>query len=183
MLALFQCCAKPFFAASQESTGLRGGPGFRQPHPIILCVRCPHCSQRAEALLAPPCVLAHNSPTIQAGIRLLREPHGALLSPIHLSSGRRIQVPIEGDSPLTRAWDLVIALSAAANASSAPRRDELSLEATSAILIGLNPELRSQVGSATAHCEQANAPKVAPTCNWEQVRLSWKRSPETLEQQ
>ena len=177
MLALFQCCANPFFAVSKETDGLRYGPGFRQPKPTILRLRCPHCSQRAEARLASPCVLAHTSPTIQAGTRLLREPHGARLSPIQLTSGRRGEVPTEGGFPLSRAWDLVTALSAASSASHLSRPGDLSPELSAAVIAYHHPDLQAQVRAAAFHCSVANGSLHSPTCRWEIVRMAWKHAP------
>ena len=179
MLALFQCCDKPFFAVSQESVGLRFGSGYQQSTPIVLRVRCPHCNQKAEARLAAPSVLAYSSPATHSGIRLLREPHGARLFPIQLTSGRLVELPMEDVSSLSRAWDLVTALSAASNATGRTLHPgELTVTDTSALLSHLHPDLRVQLASAAEHCGIANASLSEPTCNWECVRMKWKRTPE-----
>ena len=49
---------------------------------------------------------------------------------------------------------------------------------TTALLSHLNPELRDQLVSAAEHCGIANASLSEPTCNWECVRMRWKRTPE-----
>ena len=179
MLALFQCCANPFFAVSQESGGLRFGSGYQQSTPIVLRVRCPHCNQKAEARLAAPCLLAYRSPAIHSGIRLLREPHGARLFPIQLTSGRLVELPMEDVSSLSRAWDLITVLSAASNATGRTLQPgELSVTDTSALLTYLHPDLQTQLASTAEHCGIANTSLSEPTCNWPTVRMKWKRTPE-----
>ena len=98
MLSLFQCCGNQFFAVSPEALGHRSGPGYQHSTPVILRVRCPHCEEKAEVRLAAPSMIAYSSPATDSGIRLLREPHGALLEPIQLTPRRLVELQAEGGS-------------------------------------------------------------------------------------
>ena len=100
----------------------------------MLRVRCPYCDQKAAVRLAAPSMVAYSSPATDSGIRLLREPHAARLIPIQLTSGRLVELPLEDVSSLSRAWDLVTALSAAANATRTLQPGELSVTETSVLL-------------------------------------------------
>ena len=177
MLSLFQCCEKPFFAITPDTIGERSGPGYLQSTPVILRVRCPHCNEKAEARLAASSTIAYSSPSIDSGIRLLREPHGALLDPIQLTPSRLVEIQAEEYGSLSRAWNLITALSAASNASRSREPDELSIRETANLLSAARPDLHHQYMASARHCSIANISLDDPTCNWSQVAMRARRTP------
>ena len=177
MLSLFQCCDKPFFAVSPEAVGHRTGPGYLQSTPVILRVRCPHCEAKAEVRLAAPSMIAYSSSGTDSGIRLLREPHGALLEPIQLTPLRLVELPAEGNAVLSRAWELITALSAASNATRSLKPGEFSVRETSALLSAVHTDLQHQYAAGAQHCCIANISLSEPTCNWLKVDMRAKRTP------
>ena len=181
MLALFQCCGKPFFGTASQPSGVPGGPGFTQSIPIALRVRCPKCSRLAEARLDAPCTIAHILPSVREGMLALRGPHGGLLNPLQLTPDRRTEFPVEDDQILCRAWDLTVALTAASTAALPPRPGDLSPELTSAVIGHAYPDLQSRARSAAIHCSYANSSLEQPTCNWEPAPMAWKLAPPPTE--
>ena len=136
----------------------------------------------AEARLDAPCTLAHNreGSTLQGMLRL-REPHGALLLPLQITPGRRIELPVEEDPTLYRALEMVSAFEAARTASCRSRPGDLSPELT-AVFIGLYlPDLQAHALRAAQHCSYANLSLESPFCDWEVVRMAWKLAPATSE--
>ena len=157
--------------------GHRTGPGYYQSTPVILRVRCPHCEEKAEVRLAASSMIAYSSPVTDSGIRLLREPHGALLEPIQLTPRRLVEMPAEDYGVLSRAWELITALSAASNATRSLKPGEYSVRETSALLSAVHPDLQQQYAAGAQHCSIANVSLSEPTCNWPKVDMRVKRTP------
>jgi len=177
MLALFQCCGKPFFGTALQLSGVPGGPGFNQSIPVVLRVRCPKCSRLAEARLDAPCTIAHILPSTREGMHSLRGPHGGLLQPLLLTPDRRTEFPVEDDQILCRAWDLTMALTAASTAALPSRPGDLSPELSSVVIGHYHPDLQARARSAALHCSYANSSLELPMCNREPVPMAWTRAP------
>ena len=96
MLALFQCCAGPYFGATVDAVGSLHGPGYKQVFPVVLRVTCPACNAKPEVAITPPSVVARWH---------LREPKAAPLVPHQVVPGRRVTAEDDA-SPHRKVKDL-----------------------------------------------------------------------------
>ena len=114
---------------------------------------------------------------MDSGIRLLREPHGALLEPIKLIPRRLVEIPVEDHEALSRAWELIAALSAAFNATRSQKPGEYSVTEMTTLLSSAQPDLQLQYAAGAQHCSIAYVSLTEPRCNWQKVGMSMKRTP------